>query len=99
METIEIKSVSTGSVFRFFGGILMLMGLVIGLLVGLVGEPALPGAFKEIPFLGTTGPGILSGIILGILYGLMGGLCCAILATIYNIFAGLLGGIRVVLEE
>lgn len=96
MKTYEIKKISAESAFKLFAGIFLAVGLIFGLFFGLVGAQFLP---KDSPLQALASKGILSGLIIGIIYGLVGGLFYVVLATIYNVFAAILGGIKISLEE
>ncbi len=96
MKTYEIKKISPSSVFRLFGGIFLCLGLIFGLFFGIIGAEFLP---KDFPLQGVASKGIVAGLILGIIYGILGGLFYVALVSIYNLFATILGGIKISLEE
>jgi predicted membrane-bound spermidine synthase len=96
MKTYELKKISLASVFKLFGGMFLIVGLIIGLFFSSMGAGFLP---KDSPLQALAAKGIVAGLIMGIIYGLIGGLVYLICAAIYNLFAAILGGIRIRLEE
>lgn len=96
MKTYELKKISPGSVFKLFGGMFLVVGLIFGLFFGLVGANFLP---QDSPLQAMAAKGIVAGLIVGLIYGLVGGLIYLIFAAVYNLFAAILGGIRIHLEE
>ena len=96
MKTYELKKISVTSVFKLFGGMFLIVGLIIGLFFSSIGAGFLP---KDSPLPALASKGIGAGLILGVIYGLIGGLVYVICAAIYNLFAAILGGIRIHLEE
>ena len=108
MHILEIKQIGIGSAFCLFGGIFLIFGLIFGLLLGLFGIPEITSSpacpfLKNIPFLitftGSLQLGLLTGLLFGVIYGLAGGLMYAIFALVYNIFATILGGIKLKVKE
>jgi hypothetical protein len=100
IKKVEFKNIDIVSVFRFFGGIFLIAGLIIGLFGNIFKINAItPQFIKIFPFITKVGPGIPAGIVFGVIYGLSGGIVFAIFGTLYNIFAGLLGGLKVLLKE
>jgi hypothetical protein len=108
MKVVELKRIGAWSAFKFFGGMFMLIGLVIGFFFGLVGMPEtlvlkilplIQDAPFVISFTGSVRLGLLSGISFAIFYGIVGGLIYTIFSLLYNIFAIIFGGIRVKTEE
>ncbi len=93
-----IKSVGVISVAKMLGAMYAAIGLLAGLAISLV---ALFGGMAAMQSeLGVSGGvagavlGIGSIVIFPLLYGGMGFIGGALLALIYNIFAGVAGGIR-----
>lgn len=96
----EVKSISVISVFKYFGGISLIAGLIIGLLgntlkINLV----IPEFIKALPLMSKIGPGIPAGIVLAVICGISAGLGFSILALLYNFFAGILGGIKFFVKD
>jgi hypothetical protein len=98
-KRMELKSIQVSSAFKFFGGIFLVVGLIIGLFGNLVGINIMSDKFHAFPFVAKLGPGIFTGIIFGIVYGLIAGIVASIHALLYNFFAALLGGLRFDLKE
>ncbi|MBN1871629.1 MAG: hypothetical protein JW800_03555 [Candidatus Omnitrophica bacterium] len=97
---IEIKNIEVTSVFRFFGGIFLIMGIIIGLFSNILRVTIVsPEIVRIFPFLAGLQPGIVAGVLLGFVYGFSAGLGFSILALLYNFFAALLGGIKVYTKE
>ncbi len=94
----EIKKVGVLSVAKINGLIGVVMGLIMGIIYALVGT-------LMIAFASTKGSGILAGlgftaiIIMPIIYGLIGFVGGAVGAWLYNLFAGLVGGIEIELKK
>ena len=95
---MELKRVAPGSAFKVAGGIYGALGLVIGCLFSLF---ALVGAGiagnSEAGFAGALF-GVGAIVIIPIFYGLLGAVMAAIMASLYNLIARLLGGLELELE-
>jgi hypothetical protein len=95
---MELRSVDPLSVAKILGAMYAAMGLVFGCLFALIGLVAGPLASGR----GQALPGFMFGIgaviVLPILYGGMGLVSGAIGGWLYNVFADLLGGVRVDLQ-
>lgn len=92
-KNIELKRIHVLSVFKFFGGIFLIVGLIIGLFGNLLRINIMSaGIVRAFPFLARFGPGIFTGILFGIIYGLSAGIGFSIFALLYNFFAALFGG-------
>lgn len=90
-----IKSVdimSWAKIHALFG---IVFGLVYGVMFAMVG--AAIGVNMDIP--GLTAFGLATIIIFPIVFGIMAFICGAIMAFLYNLFAGRIGGIEVELVE
>ena len=92
---VELKSIHVLGVFKFFGGVFLIVGLIIGLFAGFLRINIMTtGIARTFPFIAKFGPGIFSGIVFGIMYGLVAGAVSSIFAFLYNFFASLLGGLK-----
>jgi hypothetical protein len=104
MRNIEIKKIQIGSIFKlcFIGG--AVLGIILGILVLVTGSLA---ENLGLPFANTLGSGgawqvgaSILGVLIGSLgYGLANGIFGIIGAFIYNIFAAIVGGIVLKIEE
>jgi hypothetical protein len=96
-----LKRIGPFSVAKIGGIIYAVLGFVVGIFVSFF---AMLGVFANA--MTSDGPGALFGIFFGvgaiiflpICYGLLGFVMCAITAWLYNIFAGVVGGIEVDLQ-
>ena len=81
---MEVKSVGVGSVFRFFGGMFGIIGLILGLLAGLQGPGGFLGNFPALKSQLEKGQAacFLVGIISGISFGIVMGIISAFFAGI-----------------
>ncbi|MDD5680607.1 MAG: hypothetical protein PHI59_05155 [Candidatus Omnitrophica bacterium] len=96
----EVKSISVISVFKYFGGISLIAGLVIGLFGSFLRmDVVIPESIKTLPLMSKIGPGIPTGIVLGVICGISAGLGFSILALLYNFSAGILGGIKLFMKD
>jgi hypothetical protein len=93
-----IRRVGVWSVSRMNGALTAVFGLIAGLLLAcfaLVGA----GFARQNPdmpsFLGGTAVGIGAVIFLPILYGVLGLVVGAIGAALYNLLAGIIGGVEI----
>jgi len=94
-RTLEVKSIDAASIFKFFGGIFLLVGLVIGLFGNILRIDIMSTQIIRVfPFVAKLAPGIFTGIAFGIIYGLCAGVVSSIFALLYNFFAALLGGLK-----
>ena len=92
-----VKRVGVWSVARMYGALLAAMGLLAGLMIALV---SLAGASFMNQADMSGGPswiapvfGVGAIVVLPIFYGLMGIVVGAISAVLYNLFAGIVGGV------
>ena len=95
----EIRSIGVLSVAKMVAAISLIAGFVVAVLTvlfGLVAVAAMP--FFDIPLI-VGGGGIVMALVaifvLTILYAVLGFIAGAIIAVIYNIAAGIFGGIEV----
>ena len=96
-----IKRISPGSAFKVGLVVYAFLGLLIGVLVACLSF--LAGSSWRWAGSGIIGPaafgvGLVSIIISPILYGLIGGVVAAIVAALYNLAAGWVGGLQIDLE-
>lgn len=99
-KSIELKRVDVFSVFRFFGGTFLIVGLIIGLFGNLLRIDIMSTLIiRAFPFLTKFGRGIFMGVAYGIIYGLSGGIGFTVSALLYNFFAALFGGIKIYMKE
>ncbi len=99
-KTVEIKSINVLSVFRFFGGMFLMVGLIVGLFGNLLRIDIMSSGFIRIfPFMSRLGSGVIIGIVFGVIYGLSAGIGFSIFALFYNFFAALLGGLKFLLKD
>ena len=100
LKKIEVKNIDVLSVFKFFGGIFLIIGLIIGLFSHILRIDIVSmGITRIFPFTARLNPGILAGIIFGIIYGLSAAIGFSIFALFFNFFAALLGGIKFFVKE
>ncbi len=102
-----IRRLGVWSVARLYGGICGVIGLIAGLIFAsaamLGGFAGAAGSSDTASGLAAGGLGALFGvgaiIILPILYGVMGIVAGALGAALYNLFAGMFGGIEVEVQQ
>jgi hypothetical protein len=93
-----VKRLDVLSVAKIYGAISLAFGLLIGIcfaLASMVGAGL--SESSEVSFLGPM-LGIGAVIALPIFYGVMGFIGGAIGAALYNVFAGMVGGVRIEVE-
>ena len=90
----EVRRVGFISVANLYGLISAIIGLIMGLITA--GMSCGIGATSGIPF---GGFGFIGVILLPIIYGAIGWVSGIIGAALYNLLAGLVGGIKIDLEE
>jgi uncharacterized membrane protein (DUF485 family) len=88
----SIDIMSWAKIQALFG---IVMGLVYGVLFAMLGVAI--GYNKDMA--GLEAFGLMSIIIFPIIFAIMGFICGAIMAFLYNIFAGKIGGIKVELVQ
>jgi len=102
-KEVELKSISVWSVFRFYGGVFLFIGLIMGLFGNLFRIDVTSGGVVRIfPFMAELGGSVLLdclfGVLFGVFYGLAAGIAASIGALFYNFFAALTGGIKITLK-
>lgn len=92
---MELKRIDPLSAGKVVGGIYAGLGLIVGAIFSLVS--VLGVAFGGGDIVGNVGLLFGAGavVILPILNGVLGGLMVALMALLYNVAAGMVGGIRV----
>jgi hypothetical protein len=97
-----IRRIGVGSLAKVFATMYALWGFIFGLIVALI---ALAGAgfgaaASDDPSMTWMAPffGVGAVIILPIMYGCLGAIFGAITAAIYNLIAGMVGGLRLEVE-
>ena len=105
MKAYVLKSIDVKSIFKFFGGMFMVIGMIIGIFGGIAGLSFVPNTLvRFMPFFGfpqaaKIGIATILGALFGLMYGVTIGVVYAIAATAYNIFAKIFGGIKIDLEQ
>ncbi|MFH0839541.1 MAG: hypothetical protein V1883_00810 [Candidatus Omnitrophota bacterium] len=100
VKKMEFKSVCVFSVFKYFGGVFLVAGLVIGLFGSTFKiNVVTPQIVKIFPFMAGITPGIPAGMVFAIVYGLSAGIGFSVFALLYNLFAGIMGGIKFLVKE
>ncbi len=90
-----IKRVGVLSAAKLYAAISFAMGLIVGVFFALASVIGMSmGAQDESPFFGMMF-GVGAVVFLPIFYGLMGFVFGAIGAALYNLFAGMVGGLEV----
>lgn len=96
-----IRRIDPFSIGKIAGLLYAIIGLLFGALFSLIamaGATFAATAGEEAPFIGLLfGAGAF--IVLPIVYGVMGFITTALSAVIYNVLAGMVGGIRVEVEQ
>lgn len=88
----SVNPISLAKIHALFG---VVVGFVYGILFALVGTAmALGGAMPHFLMFG-----VLSIIVFPILFGVIAFVCGLVMAWLYNVFAGSVGGIEVELVE
>jgi hypothetical protein len=95
-----LKRVGPGSAFKVGFAVYGILGLILGVifaLISLLGGPLLGGAFPPgaQPGVFRMFFGIGAVIMFPVCYGIIGGIGAVILALLYNLVAGWMGGLEV----
>lgn len=99
MKKVEFKRIDLMSVFKLFAGMSFIIGFVIALFGGGFGNEQLRYQLETVPFIGKMLTGFFGAILFGVASALLNGLCSVIGAVLYNIFAMILGGVQVEIDE
>jgi hypothetical protein len=92
-----VNKIGVWSVARVYGAMLAALGLLFGACVALFSliGAGLAGANSDVPGWMSAVLGVGAVIALPIFYGVMGLVMGALMAALYNIFAGMVGGISI----
>jgi hypothetical protein len=99
MKKIEIKNVSLLSVFKLFAGLFFVVGFVMSLFGGGMGNSRVQEFLQDLPYVGGLMNGVVGALIFGVMAALFGGLAFSLGTVLYNIFAMILGGVELDYEE
>jgi hypothetical protein len=93
--SMVVKRIGVWSVARMYGALLAAMGLLFGLMVALFSmvSAGFAGGMQDAPSWIAPVFGVGAIVVLPICYGLMGIVMGAITAVLYNLFAGIVGGV------
>jgi len=99
---MRIRSVGVLSVGKIFGTLYAILGLLIGLVFALIaavgGAAALNQQGAKAPFPGAA-LGVFAIVVFPVCYGIAGFIGGLITAGLYNLVAGMVGGIEVEFER
>ena len=90
----EIKKVGVLSYAKIAGALGAVIGFIIGLILALVGT-AMMAAFPNAPGGLSLFVGVVAIIVVPIVYGIIGFIGGAIVAFLYNLVAGWIGGVEI----
>ena len=93
-----IKRVGVWSVARVYGALLGGMGLLIGLVVAALSAVGMTLAEGDEPGMVAAAMGVGAVVILPIFYGVLGICTGAIGGALYNVVAGVVGGVSIDVE-
>lgn len=100
VKKVELKRINVLATFKFFGGIFLVIGLIIGLFGSILRIDLMSQDIMRVfPFIARIGPGIFIGIIFAIIYGLSAAIGSSVFALLYNFFAALFGGLKFELKD
>lgn len=99
MKKIEVKNINLVSVFKLFGGMSFIIGFIIALFGGGFGDSQFQQQLQNIPFIGSMLKGFLGSLIMGVITAVICGLAAMLNAALYNIFAMIIGGIEIDINE
>lgn len=92
----KIKRIGVLSLAKLQAGIMAFSGLIIGAFYAIIG--AVFGVVGDSFGIGT-GLGLLAIVVFPILYAILGFISGALIAFVYNLIAGRVGGVEVELEQ
>ena len=90
-----IRRVGVMSVAKLYGALSAALGLCAGLLIAAVGSIGSALSSESQALFPFAGIGIAAIVVLPILYGIVGFIGGAIGGALYNLFAGIVGGIEI----
>jgi|SRR6476660_1263198 len=106
MNRLRIKKLGILSVAKMQGVMGLVIGLIIGVIYGLIiiaysllGASILKGNSSLAVGGGGVDVGIVAMIAIPIIYGIIGFIGGAIGALLYNLFAGMVGGVEIEVEN
>jgi hypothetical protein len=98
-----IRHIGVWSVARLYGGLCAAMGLLLGAFFALAAMAGGMAGAAEGSGLATGALGAMFGvgaiIILPLVYGVLGVIMGALTAALYNLFAGMFGGIEMDIQQ
>jgi ABC-type lipoprotein release transport system permease subunit len=92
-----IRQIGVGSLAKMMGALYGLMGLIFGCIlavIALVGAGFIPESAEEPAWLGTLF-GVGAVVFLPVFYGVLGFVFGALTAWLYNVVAGMVGGVTI----
>lgn len=99
MKTLVIKNINLMSVFKLFAGMSFIAGFVVALFSGGLANSQIRYQLESIPFIGTMLTGFFGAIIFGLIVAVLNGIISVVGAVLYNLFAMILGGIEIEVDE
>ncbi|MDD5746888.1 MAG: DUF3566 domain-containing protein [Candidatus Omnitrophica bacterium] len=99
MKRIEFKNIELGSVFKLCGGLSFIAGFIVALFGGGFGGSYFKQQVQTIPYIGPLLTGFFGSVMFGLFSALIFGLLFTFFAVLYNIFATILGGIEIDVNE
>ncbi|MFH1459360.1 MAG: DUF3566 domain-containing protein [Candidatus Omnitrophota bacterium] len=99
MKRMEVKNIDLMSVFKLFGSMSFILGFILALFGSGFGGAAFRQQLQTVPFVGPLLQGVLGAVIFGLIAAIFNGLCAALSAVIYNIFAMIMGGVELEINE
>ena len=99
MKKIVLKNIDLMSVFKLIGGMSFIVGFVIALFGGGFGSEQFRNQLQTVPYIGSMLTGFLGALIFGLISAVVSGLAVALQAVLYNVFAMILGGIEIEVDE
>ena len=105
MAEMMVRRIGVLSLAKMQGLIMFVLGLIIGVIYGLIimlfgaAMSSLGGRDAAMGGIGTVVGGLLAMIFIPIFYGILGFIGGAITGFVYNIAAGIVGGLKLDLES
>ncbi|GEM_PF-1633319 len=108
-QVVEIKSINAWTAFKLglvaYLTLGLLFGIMVGIMFGIIGGVAGMEELQNTPFAGIVGVGggfvggIIFGLIWGVFYGIAGAVGMTFMALLYDLFAMIVGGIKITLKS